>query len=208
LEGFLLGISSGAVCLTYCAPVLVTYLLGEGRSVWRNFIQLGLFLGGRLLGYILFGILAWSADLLIPKAESVREMIFGGAYIVLSAAMIIYALRGLKSQCPASSLGDISGSKKRVLFLVLLGLLTGINICPPFLLAFTGSAESGSLLHSIVFFIMFFLGTTLYILPLSFLGIARKYEKLKVIARLAALFIAAYYIYTGIIMLSSGIRAL
>jgi sulfite exporter TauE/SafE len=208
LEGLLLGISSGAVCLTYCAPVLVTYLLGEGKSTSRNFIPLGLFLSGRLAGYILFGILAWSANLLILKVESYREIIFGSAYIVLSCTLIFYAVTNLKTQCPASSYNKTNKEgihKKQVYYPLFLGFLTGINICPPFLLAFTGSAESSNLLNSILFFIMFFLGTTLYILPLSFLGFANKYEKLKLIAKFTAFFIAAYYIYTGAIMLYHGI---
>lgn len=210
MEGLLLGLSSGAVCLTYCAPVLVTYLLVEGRSVSRNIVQLGLFLGGRLSGYILFGILAWSLNLVIMQVESYRQLIFGSANIVLSITLIIYTLANMKAKCPGSSLVDAGnpGGKKQIFYPLLLGFLTGINLCPPFLLAFTGSAESNSLLHSIGFFIMFFLGTTIYILPLSFLGFAKRYESLKFIAKLAALIISVYYIYTGTTMLYHGINAL
>lgn len=60
MQAFLLGLSNGAVCLAYCAPVLIPYLLGEGKRISRNFAVLIRFLAGRLLGYLLFGIMAWA----------------------------------------------------------------------------------------------------------------------------------------------------
>ncbi|MCX5645541.1 MAG: hypothetical protein NTZ17_12835 [Phycisphaerae bacterium] len=57
-EGFLLGIASGGVCLAYCAPVLVPYLLSEGNTLRRSVISVGGFLAGRLIGYLVFAVLA------------------------------------------------------------------------------------------------------------------------------------------------------
>ena len=62
MQAFLLGLSYGAVCVAYCAPVLVPYLLGEGNRTWRNYAVLLRFLAGRLLGYLLFGIMALQLD--------------------------------------------------------------------------------------------------------------------------------------------------
>lgn len=208
LEGLLLGISSGAVCLAYCAPVLVTYLLAEGSSVLKNLFHLVFFLGGRLLGYLMFGFLAWIASLMILKVENYRDLIFGTAYIVLSITMILYSLGKMKTVCSGSVLNNKypkAAVEKQMLYPVLLGFLTGINLCPPFLLAFTASSNSLSLLHSMGYFVMFFLGTTIYIIPLSFLGLAKKYEAMRTIARIAAIIISVYYLYTGISMLCQGI---
>ncbi len=36
LDGFILGLSNGAACMAYCAPVLIPYLMGEGRGIVRN----------------------------------------------------------------------------------------------------------------------------------------------------------------------------
>jgi hypothetical protein len=57
-DGFLLGLVNGGVCLSYCAPVLVPYLLGEGDTVRRSVASVGGFLGGRLVGYLTFAVLA------------------------------------------------------------------------------------------------------------------------------------------------------
>jgi hypothetical protein len=54
-EGFILGLSTGAVCVAYCGPVLLPFILGEGTTVIQNAKSVGLFLGGRLLAYILVG---------------------------------------------------------------------------------------------------------------------------------------------------------
>lgn len=58
MKGFLLGLANGTSCLTLCAPVLVPYLLNEGDNVRRSLVTLGKFLTGRLLGYLVFGLLA------------------------------------------------------------------------------------------------------------------------------------------------------
>lgn len=60
MQAFILGISNGAVCIAYCAPVLIPFLFGEGKGVWQNFSVVAQFLSGRLLGYLLFGVIAWA----------------------------------------------------------------------------------------------------------------------------------------------------
>ena len=41
------------------------------------------------------------------------------------------------------------------------GFVTGLSFCPPFLLAFTGAADAGNLGGSLLFFLAFFLGTSI-----------------------------------------------
>ncbi len=35
-EGFILGLSTGAVCVAYCGPVLLPFILGEGTTILQN----------------------------------------------------------------------------------------------------------------------------------------------------------------------------
>jgi hypothetical protein len=81
------------------------------------------------------------------------------------------------------------------------GFATGLNVCPPFLLAITGATESGKVLASISFFIMFFAGTAVYFLPLPFIGFFRKQQVLKAVGKFAAILAGLIYFYKGIIML-------
>ena len=59
MEGFFLGLANGTVCVAYCAPVLVPYMLGKGENTIENYNTLVKFLLGRLLGYMLFALLGW-----------------------------------------------------------------------------------------------------------------------------------------------------
>jgi hypothetical protein len=67
LDGFILGLSNGVACMATCAPVLIPYLLGEGKGIVRNYWVTGQFLFGRLLGYLLFAVLAWTISSAIIK---------------------------------------------------------------------------------------------------------------------------------------------
>jgi sulfite exporter TauE/SafE len=89
MGAFLLGFSSGTVCLAYCAPVLVPFLLGEGQGVGRNVLLLAEFLLGRLTGYLIFAVLAWAIGLMLLPTLAWRQVIFGVAYILLSILLVL-----------------------------------------------------------------------------------------------------------------------
>ena len=84
---------------------------------------------------------------------------------------------------------------------VVLGLLTGLNICPPFIAATVRAAERHSLLGAIGFFVLMFAGTSVWFLPLVVTGTARKVPQSAVVARTAMALVAAYYGYTGALAL-------
>lgn len=206
LQGFLLGLASGTTCLATCAPVLIPLLLGEGKQTRQNWALLGQFLGGRLVGYLLFALFAWaSGQLVLAAAGGARSPLFGAAYVLLAAALLVYGL----GKWPTVCAGSLTGLRARLarwpaLLPLGLGLLTGLNLCPPFLLAFTGAADGRSLLNSLAFFALFFVGTSLYFLPLPFVGLLRRFDVLRTVGRLAAVVVAVYYLFTGIIMIAGG----
>ena len=90
---------------------------------------------------------------------------------------------------------------------VAMGFLTGLNLCPPFLAAFTGAAKTESLGESLAFFACFFLGTLVFFLPLPLLGALGRFSAIKSIGRLTALVMAAFYVYAGIKVLAVGTMA-
>jgi len=211
IESFLLGLSSGTVCLAHCAPVLVPLFLGEGDHVGKNAISLSVFLAGRLVGYLAFSIVAWGAGQLLLSSPQYREIVFGGAYIILAVAMVVYGLFISKEYCAAKSL---KGTFSRFfvdriwIMTTAMGFLTGINLCPPFLLAFSSSAYQTSLWQSITLFMMFFLGTAVYFIPLVFMGLFKFHDKLRIIGKMTAVIMAVYFLYRGTIMLIGGLQAI
>ncbi len=205
MQGFLLGLANGATCLAYCAPVLIPFMLGEGRKTQQNWELLGKFLGGRLAGYLLFGLLAWLLGQIILSVSAYRSFILGAAYAVLAVLLLVYGF----SKAPAACAGSLKGARARLrrwptLLPLGLGFLTGLNLCPPFLLAFTGAVGTGSLAGSLGFFLAFFGGTSLYFLPMAFVGLMSHVNALRTVGKLVAVLMALYYAYSGIIYIAGG----
>ena len=204
MEGFLLGLSSGTICLAHCAPVLVPYFLGEGSYLRRNIVDLAEFLSGRLIGYLLFGLVAWLTGQILFDRLAYRELFFGGVYIILALFLAYYGLFVSRDYCLVKSLNGAVNrlvTRQKWMLTVSLGLLTGINFCPPFLLAFTSSTYSSNLLHSLFFFFTFFLGTSLYFLPMVFIGFFKGFDRLKTIGKMTAVVMSLYFLYRGTMMI-------
>jgi sulfite exporter TauE/SafE len=297
MQGFVLGLSSGTVCAAYCAPVLVPYLLGEGRGILQNFVALIQFLLGRLLGYLSLAFIAWGIHALLPQDMVRRSLIIGASYLILSALLIFYSvfntalknapMRKVVQKCTDAGRGrteelrdgygktlnnKVDGATRRMdvleascrdgghprlerrlfciaplissgrastmgcapgrhpvqagrtcraaggqgienrlrgfrpsLLLLTMGLATGLNLCPPLLLAVATAAEQASLLQGVLFFFTFFLGTSLFLAPVPFLGLLKGFHPLHVIGKMSAGLIGAYYLFIGATMLAGGL---
>ena len=210
MNGLLLGLSTGAYCFASCGPLLAPWLLAEAQGPGRNVVAVLLFLGGRLVGYLVYGILAWLVGWMFQTALPTWYLyVFGCAYIVLSAMLVVYALRSGRATCePAATRAAWHGQqwlRHRFLMPFVGGLLTGLNICYPFMLAFAAAAALSTLFASVWFFLMFYLGTSIFILPLPLLGLLRRYQALQTIGRLSAGLVGCYYLYYGIVIIVQGV---
>lgn len=213
LSGFFLGIANGIACLATCAAVLIPLFLGEGRRVRENGLLLAKFLAGRLAGYLLFGMLAWAANWVILRDAAARSVIFGVTYFILAGMMIAYGMGKLRLTCgvtPRDLRTRLGGyTWLRPWLPVIFGLLTGLNLCPPFLLAFTNAALNGTLVGSLAFFAAFFLGTSIYLLPVPLVGALRASfqtgQALQTVGKMAAVLMSLYYVYSGILLFLEGV---
>jgi sulfite exporter TauE/SafE len=211
MEAFMLGISTGAICVAYCAPVVVPYLLGEGCSAGRNFVLLAQFLAGRLVGYLLFGVLAWAISETVLRQSSYSVLGIGMSYLFFSILLIFYGFFKKHDSCsPKSADGFFYKLKTKwpVALPLIAGFITGLSFCPPFFLALTAAAIKGSLAQSMFFFFLFFLGTSIFFIPLPLTGLLHRYRVLQFIGKAAAGCVGAYYLYSGIIMLIGGFKTL
>jgi len=210
MEALLLGLSTGTSCLVFCGPVILPYLLGEGISIRRSLVDISIFLGSRLIIYILLGLIAALVGQTFLQTEFFRNIITGSAYIVLSVALVIYAFLRIKPLCLLKNIHEIPVNQpdRRTMAVPLIGgLVTGLSLCPALLLAFTGAASEGSVLHSIVYFIFFFLGTTVYFLPLIFLGLIHGRNVIHIIGKFAAGIAGIFFFIKGLIMLINSLSA-
>jgi hypothetical protein len=127
VQGSLLGLANGTSCLALCAPVLVPFLLSEGENVRRNLVILLKFLGGRLLGYLLFGLLAWAVGGLLLATGTHQVLLIGGTYIGLSAFLLIAVFRKRKPAAGGCAVSEAQARLRRwpALIRVGMGLLAG-----------------------------------------------------------------------------------
>ncbi len=212
LDGFVLGLSNGGACMAACAPVLLPYLLGEGKDIVRNYWITGQFLFGRLLGYLLFALLAWMVNIAVLRESDLWNLIIGVAYVLFAVLLIFYGFlkkgdSGCQNSCNRKMYQQFT-TLRPVLFPVTAGFVTGLNFCPPILLAFAGAAAQSNLVMSLLYFFSFFLGTSVLFILLPLIGISNRFAVMQIIGKMAAGIIGFYYLYSGGIMLLRGIAKL
>jgi hypothetical protein len=169
------------------------------------------FLMGRLLGYLLFGVVAWALGRSLPHTAGSGEAIVGVIYLALSILLVLYGFLDIKPSCDRLGIGALAlriTARSPLLVPVAAGLATGLNFCPPFLIALVGSAQTGTLQGSLIFFFSFFLGTAIFFLPAPFLGLLRAIPVVRTVGKMAIGLIGLYYFYSGIIMVIGGIKTL
>ncbi len=207
MEGFILGLANGTVCAVYCIPALASYILREGKKTKQNFLILSQFMTGRFIGYLLFSLLAWIISITLFQDSKFKDLFFGVAYVVLSVLLIYYSVNGPSSTCTVKSYGTsitkIGGLFPSLLPLAI-GFIAGLNICPPFLLAFTRASATGTLSGSMLFFVMFFLGTSIYFIPVPLLGILNRYVKLRTVGKYSVYAMSFFYLMLGTMMVVKG----
>jgi sulfite exporter TauE/SafE len=201
-EALFLGLASGPACVASCGPVLVPSLLAERSGLRLNSRYLSAFLATRLLGYLLFAAVAWELGALVSLPPSARSLIFALIHVLLAGVLLRYAYavgRACDHACAGSELVTIGGAgKHRITGAAVLGFLTGVSLCPPFVAAGVRAAELASVLAAVLFFAVFFLGTSVWFVPFAGLGWVRRNEAVTTVARMAMALIALYYLYAGL----------
>lgn len=189
MEGLLLGLSTGTSCIVLCGPVVVPYLLGEGISIRKSLIDICLFLGSRFFAYLILGFVAALIGQTFLSSEIYQHIIIGSAYMLLSVILVIYSFLKVRNICSARLFSEalVHRADKRAIAIPLVGgLVTGLSLCPALLLAFTGAASQDSLLRSMGYFIFFYLGTSVYFLPLVLLGLTHGRNVIHIIGKITA----------------------
>jgi hypothetical protein len=204
-EALVLGLASGPACIAACGPVLIPTLLTERAGLRPNARYLSAFLGARLLGYLMFAVVAWELGTLVSLPPAPRAFLMGAVNALLACVLLWYAYsaRHLCVQsCSGSKLVNIGESKdRRAAGAAALGLLTGLSLCPPFVAAGVRAAGLGSVAQALLFFTVFFVGTSVWFVPLAGFGCIARNEAVITVARMTMALIALYYLTLGIAML-------
>jgi len=185
-SGFLAGLAVGVYCLGLCLPIFLPLLLSQNRTGKKSIFLILEFSLGRLVGYLFFGLIfGWFGQLI--QADLVH-LLAGLANLWIGILMIVYSL-GLidKRFCAALPFAKIKWP-------VLLGFLTGVNICPPFLGSLAYVFNLKSIIFSLIYFLAFFLGTSTYIVPFTVLGVFSQKNWLQRLAQYSGIAVGFYFI--------------
>jgi sulfite exporter TauE/SafE len=203
LEGLLLGLSTGVACIAFCGPILIPYLMTESHTLQQSVIDVSWFLAGRFIAYVITGILAGLFGALILESRLFRQISGGWLYIILAISMVVYAFYRAKHLCLGESKSGLAATLKinwPHLLPVFGGFTSGINLCPPFILAITQASLTRNITESTIFFIAFFMGTAVYFIPMPFISLFRRKQDFQLIGKFAAAIVGAMYLYKGIML--------
>lgn len=200
IEGLVLGFATGPVCVGYCGPVLVPFLSSHSNahSSLKSAVVISEFLFGRFLGYMGIGICSGIIGVSFAGVAEGPLTVF--ATLAIGITLLIFAVfknfPHLKTCHSLLSKIDRNNRNWGVLF----GLLTGLNICPPFVAAISSAATLGSIPLAILYFVAFFLGTLVYFPPLIFVGKFSNTEAFKQIGKIALFLSGAWFFIKGMLM--------
>jgi len=198
-QGFLLGLALSPTCLGVCLPLLVPYFGAEKRQLTTNWKAFVFFLAGRLVGYSLMGIIAgWLGQEIILQVQAAQQL---ESIVFLLIGLLLISFAAVKSFphwsfCRFLNKNIICDRTPGVM-----GVLTGINICPPFVAALFDAAQTGGPGGGALVLIAFFLGTSLILLPLPMVGLLAKEEAMQVAGRIAAGLVGGWFCLKGLVLL-------
>ncbi len=202
-DSLILGLSSGSACLATCGMVMFPYLMAGSAGVRRIVADLSLFMLTRFVIYFILATLAWYFGQALFSNPIVRNIVPGILYIVFAAMLVWYSLSNNRNrECPAKIVKEVNN---RRLVPIFLGIVNSLGFCPALFLILTKSATQGTLIQSYLAFLAFFIGSSVWFLPLPLAGRIQKKEVLKNIGILATGLAGIIFMIKGITNLIGGI---
>ena len=192
IQGILLGLSTGLFCLGYCAPVFVPLMMSENRTMVRGALVIGELALGRLVAYLTSGAVVGYLGMQLEGPSFQRAV--GGAMVVLSTLLLLYVATRRWPHFTLCRWANVRYFRFPIVF----GFLTGINVCPPFLLAISYTFGLRSITKGALLFGGFFLGTSVYLLVLLPLGYLGRRESLRLVALMTALLSGVFFFLMGL----------
>jgi sulfite exporter TauE/SafE len=204
IKPVLAGLSVGAFCMSYCFPFLATFIASENRTPRRNLFLIFYFMLGRFLGYAAFGLIFGflGEQLKSPYLTLITDI----ALILVSIVMVLH-ITGLSKQKDNLCLVHLTRSTPAMKnppaveatgnIAIVMGFLMGVNICPPFLLSLAYVVSLNDILQSMLYFVIFFFASSIYFLPMIFVGMLAKIKELQKAAQVSGIMAACVFMIYG-----------
>lgn len=194
ISGFTLGLMTGTACFATCGPIYTPFLMQKKLNLFQSVFMILEISAGRFVSYITFGIIAGMLGKSISSFSEHKALFTAIAYFSFSIMLIMSVLTTKKKETGCA----VSKWRKYAEAPFLLGVVTGINFCPSFLIALTDAVGMDGPLSGAVLFFGFYMGTNVYLLPLSFFGVLGNQRIFRKIAMVAAVVVGSYFIFKSI----------
>jgi sulfite exporter TauE/SafE len=202
-DSFILGLSSGSACLVTCGMVMFPYLMAGPAGTKKIAADLSVFLLTRLVIYFLLATLVWFFGQAIFANSLMRNFVPGILYIVFAVMLVWYSIgHNQKKDCPAKIVTAVDNKR---LIPIFLGVVNSLGFCPALLIILTKGATQSSIVQSYLAFLAFFIGSSLWFLPLPLAGKIRKKQIIETIGILATGLAGIIFIIKGITILIGGL---
>jgi uncharacterized membrane protein (DUF485 family) len=202
-DSFILGLSSGSACLATCGMVMFPYLMSGSAGVNRIALDVSIFLLTRLFIYIILATFAWCFGQAFFSNPIVRNIVPGILYVVFAIMLVGYSIgKKRETDCPAKIIKAVNNHR---LVPVLLGVVNSLGFCPALFLILTKGAAQGTLVQSYLAFLAFFIGSSVWFLPLPLAGKIQKKDTLKNIGILATGLAGIIFLIKGLTNIIGGI---
>lgn len=176
--------------MSYCFPFLAPFMTAEKRDTKKNIVLILCFTFGRFLGYMIFGFLF---GYLGEKLQSSTLTLLADISLILISILLILHITGLYKQKETPCLAQKFQNHNAIS----MGFLMGINICPPFLLSLSYVFSLHNTIQGILYFLIFFISSSIYFLPLIFVGMLAKIKEFQTVARLSGIICGIIFIIYG-----------
>ncbi|MGQ9707983.1 MAG: urease accessory protein UreH domain-containing protein [bacterium] len=194
-----LGLAVSFSCFGFCLPVALPVLFGTSQpGIKRSAWNLGLFLFGRFSAYLAFGLLFGVIGARLSGFAPLRTIIIPFTYLLLGLLLFIYGIVALDPLARIRLCRLVRPPSDSYWFVLLLGFLVGISPCPPFLLGIATVVDFGGIKNGIFFFLIFFIATSLFFLPLLLAGFVNRFHLVHTASRILALITGGYFILLGL----------
>jgi hypothetical protein len=194
LKGFLLGLSNNIFCFFTCAAVFLPYTIASGQKQWKSIAQ---FMAGRLLAYIFFGFAAGCASVYFEGR--IDPLIFSILTLLMSAWLMLFAAGKFKHKFAFCAIvaGRFSGANLPFF----MGLVLGLNICPPFLIGLSETLQMASVIKPVLFFTGFYFGASLWLMIFIFTRRLASNKAVNLFAATTSFLVGVWYFWKAALQL-------
>lgn len=187
VRGFILGLSLGGTCLLTCGPVYAPYLMMRKLDPVKSILSILEISLGRLLAYAAVGAIIGWLGLQIDSEQ--KRVVVAIGYALVAFMLIKSAIQTDKREkgCAVSKWSSFSDRP------FLIGLVTGVNLCPPFLGVVTDAAGVSGPMAGMLVFVAFFAGSSIWLLPIVVFGVIGNKKIMRRVALWGSVLVAIWF---------------